>query len=310
MNKVLVTGGAGFIGSNLVFKLIDRGYHVGILDNLSTGHYENLKGLEDKIKFFEIDINDFEKVNEVIGEYDTIIHLAAMVSVPESVEKPMECYRTNVLSTINILDQCVKNNQKFIFASSAAVYGEDKSEVKIEDIPADPISPYGLSKFDVEKLCEIYGKQYGLQYSCFRNFNVYGPKQDINSPYAAVIPIFINKALKGEDLTIFGDGEQTRDFIYVEDVANAYIQAIEGDYNNVFNLGCNRRNSIKDIAQIVLSEIPTTSKVEFKEARKGDIKHSLSSYDKYNKISGWKPNVELLDGIRRTIEYYRTKNES
>ena len=301
--KILVTGGAGFIGSNLVELLKLNNYSVTVLDNLVYGNLKNIENLD--VDFLELDINNFDRVNEIVPGFDCVVHLAAMVSVPESVENPFECYKTNVLSTINIMDLCVENNINFIFASSAAVYGEDLTPIKTEDINVKPISPYGLSKFDIEVLADIYHREKGLNYTCFRNFNVYGPKQNISSAYAAVIPIFISRCLNNNDLFIYGDGKQTRDFIYVGDVCKAYLLAIEKPFNDVFNLGCDDVKSVNDLARDIKFTIRSESQIIYSSSRKGDIKHSKASSKKFRSISNWVVDFDLNKGIDLTVEYYR-----
>ena len=303
-NKVLVTGGAGFIGSNLVETLVDLGNEVTVLDNLSNGKLENLDFLKDKINFIEGDIRDSKLISELMVGKDCVFHLAAMIYVSESVEKPKLCNEINVVATKYILDECVKNNVKFIFTSSAAVYGEDNSPVKFESITPNPISPYAKSKLDVELLCEEYKNQFNLNYVCFRNFNVYGPKQDINSPYAAVIASFINKALSSDPLAIFGDGDQTRDFIYVGDVVDAMIIAYELEKSGVFNLGCNEIINLKELASLILGKINSDSSIEYHSERKGDLKHSRASSKKFQDMSSWIPKTTLSLGIDKTIKYY------
>jgi len=303
--KILVTGGAGFIGSNLVETLIKKNYQVIVYDDLSTGYKKNIKEFADKIKFVKGDIRDFKKINSNLKNIDCVFHLAAMVSVPESIQNPLDCFDTNVRASINIIDQCKQNNIKFIFASSAAVYGDDKTKIKTENTKTSPISPYGLSKLYIENLCEIYKKEFDLNYTCFRNFNVYGPKQDPNSAYAAVIPSFINNTLKKQDLNIFGDGKQTRDFIYIEDVIKAYLLAYEKNISGIYNLGCNEILNLKKLAKLVLNNSKNKINIVHKKARKGDIKHSRASSNKFQKTSTWRPVVKIGDGIEKSFKYYK-----
>lgn len=308
--KVLITGGAGFIGSNLVEDLFKKNYKIIVLDNFSTGYKNNLTEFEDKIEVINGDIRDKNLVNKLIKETSAVFHLAAMVSVPESIEKPAECYDINLTGSLNIIEACIKYNSKFIFASSAAVYGEDKTEIKTENIVTIPISPYGLSKLDIEKLCIIYNKENNLEFTCFRNFNVYGPKQDIFSSYAAVIPKFITSSLKQNDLTIFGDGSQTRDFIYVKDVTSAYINALENNINGIYNLGCSDIESINNLAKSIILKVNPNIKINYLNERKGDIKHSRASSEKFQKESFWKPIISLDNGIDKTIEYYKNEKNN
>jgi UDP-glucose 4-epimerase len=304
MVKCLVTGGAGFIGSNLVEKLLNLNYEVIVIDNLSSGYKKNLREFEKKIQFYNNDIRNFNLMNKLIKQVDCVFHLAAMISVAESIEKPFDCLDINVKASLNIIKECLKNNVKFIFASSAAVYGNDLTPIKTENLNTVPLSPYGLSKFDIERFCEIYEKE-GLNFTCFRNFNVYGPKQDVNSAYSAVIPSFIQQVLNKNNLKIFGDGNQTRDFIFVEDVINAYVIAFENNIKGIFNLGCNEIISLKDLAFKILNIFDSDHlKIEFLDARKGDIKHSRADSQKFILQSGWNSKVIFDEGLQKTFNYY------
>lgn len=302
--KILITGGAGFIGSNLAEELVKRNYQVIILDNLKTGYQENLNELD--VKFIKGDIKDRELVFDLVKDCFGVFHLAAMVSVKESVENPYECYLTNVIGSINLMDACSMYRAKFIFASSAAIYGLNNINPKTEDMRLEPYSPYGISKYDIEKLCRIYNQEKGLEYLCFRNFNVYGPKQDLNTNYGAVIPIFINRALNNQDLIIYGDGEQTRDFIYVKDVTNAYIKGLESDKKGVYNLGSNMIITINQLAKEILNIAKNnSSKIIYQKERIGDIKESMSNCDLVKKELNWKSNFLLEEGLKKTIDYFK-----
>jgi len=305
MKKILVTGGAGFIGSNLVEDLLKKNYSVTILDNFDSGYMKNLSEFKDQIQVINGDIRDNNLVDKLVKNTSCVFHLAAMVSVPESIEDPDKCFDINVEGSLNIIEACQKYNSKFIFASSAAVYGEDKTPIKTEEIITEPISPYGKSKLTIERICELLSYKENFDYACFRNFNVYGPKQDVASSYAAVIPKFITNAINSKDLIIFGDGEQTRDFIYVKDICDAYILAYENNINGVYNLGCSDVESVNSLAKRIISKINSNLKIDYKPERAGDIKHSKASAEKYYNISNWKPKVSLENGIKKTIEYYK-----
>lgn len=307
MRDVLVTGGGGFIGSNLVEKLLEGGVKVTVLDSFSTGRKKNLEHItSNNLILVEGDIRDKSLIENLTRGKDVVYHLAAVVSVPESVQNPQKCFEVNLNSSINLMDNCLKNNSKFVFASSAAVYGEDDTLVKTEDLNTGPLSPYGISKRDVEELCRLYNQQWELEYTCFRNFNVYGPRQDVSSAYAAVIPSFIVKMLEGEEVSIFGDGTQTRDFIYVSDVVDAFKLAGDNSYNDVFNLGCNEVENLNSLVNRISSKLGE-AEVKYLEERPGDIKHSRASSEKFREVSGWEPRISLDEGINKTIEYY--KNE-
>lgn len=304
MKSILVTGGAGFIGSNLVKKLIEEGFEVIVLDNLITGKKENLPK-DDRLTFIEGDILDYALLESLIKKANVVIHLAAMISVPDSIKHPEECFKINLEASKKIIDVCLKNNVVFMFASSAAVYGEDKSPIKSEESSSNPISPYGKSKLLVEEYCASL-KDRGLRFVCFRNFNVYGPRQAIDSAYAAVIPKFIERALVNQELIIFGDGEQTRDFIFVSDVIDAFLQVIRkpDNFNDFFNLGSGKTVTISQLAKLIIAKTNSSSKITFLPARKGDIKHSTASIQKI-KAKGWEPKTSLEKGLLKTINYYK-----
>ena len=306
-NKVLITGGAGFIGSNLVEELLKKNYEITVLDNFSTGHLSNISEFKNKITIIKGDIRDYSLVEKHLIDKNIVFHLAAMVSVPESVKFPKECEDININATKNILNICLKNDIKFIFASSAAVYGEDRTEIKTEDLPTIPISPYGWSKLKVEKLSEEYSKK-GLKYVCYRNFNVYGPKQDFNHPYSAVIPSFISKALNNQDLNIFGEGYQTRDFIYVKDIVGAMIVGAEEKICGVFNLGCNDIINLRDLATLIIKKTGSNSKIIYKPGREGDIMHSRASSDKIFNTIKWRSKYSFNDGLNYSLNYYTKTN--
>ena len=303
--KILVTGGAGFIGSNLVEELLKKDYAVTILDNFDSGYMKNLFDFKDQINVINGDIRDSNLVDKLVQNTSCVFHLAAMVSVSESVKDPDSCFDINVEGSLNVIDACQKYNSKFIFASSAAVYGENKTPIKTEGIITEPISPYGKSKLTIERICKLLSYKEKFEYTCFRNFNVYGPKQDVASSYAAVIPKFITNALNSKNLTIFGDGEQTRDFIYVKDICDAYILAYERNINGVYNLGCSDIESVNSLANRVISKINSNLNIIYKSQRDGDIKHSKASAKKYQMVSDWSAKMSLNNGIEKTIEYYK-----
>ena len=305
MKKVLITGGAGFIGSNLAQELVRQHYDVIILDHLNSGKIENIKEFGDRVRLVNASITDYETINKYLSECNVVVHLAALVSVPKSFEEPSKTFEINTQASENIIHQCIDNRINFIFASSAAVYGDDKTEVKTEDIEPKPQSPYGISKLEVEKLCQNYHETKGLKFTSFRFFNVYGPRQSLPPECAPVIPSFISRALCNEDLIICGDGTQTRDFIYIEDVVDALIIAIENPLNDVFNLGCNDIKDIKFLAERIINLTGSKSKIIFERERDGDIKHSRASSEKLRKRTNWKAQINLEEGLKRTINYYK-----
>lgn len=303
MNTILVTGGAGFIASHIVDKLIANGDKVVVVDNLSTGKLENLNK---EAIFYNVDILD-NKLKEVfeIERPDYVIHHAAQIDVQKSIRLPIDDARINVSGTINILECCRKHNvKKIIYASSAAVYGEPKYLGIDEEHTVAPISYYGISKHTPEHYIKVYSELYDIKYTILRYSNAYGIRQDPKGE-GGVISIFVDKLLEEDTLIIFGTGEQTRDFIYVNDIVDANILAISKGDNHIINIGTGVAISINELFNS-MKEI-SESKVEpvYKEARKGDILHSYFNISKAEKILGWKPRYLLKDGLRETIYFYK-----
>ena len=303
--KVVITGGAGFIGSHIAEYWLNQKADVHIIDNLRSGYKKNIDHL-DSVSFHNVSITDRDAVFEILKDATYVHHLAAMVSVPESIQKPIECLKINVEGLINILDAAVKNKvKKIIHSSSAAVYGDNPISPKNTDMKPMPKSPYGVTKLDGEYYLQIYQENFGLKTTSLRYFNVFGPRQDPKSQYAAAIPIFINNALKGEPLIIYGDGEQTRDFIYVKDVVAANVLAATNENaNGVFNVALGKATTINNIAKIILSETFSTSRIEYQETRAGDIKHSQATISSTIEKLNFKANYSLEEGLKETIEFY------
>ncbi|SMO66557.1 SDR family oxidoreductase [Melghirimyces algeriensis] len=303
--KVLVTGGAGFIGSHIVDQLLENGNQPIVLDNLSTGEETHLK---DGIPFYRMNVQD-EAIDWVFREEkpDVVIHQAAQSQVTQSVENPMMDAQTNILGTIRLLEACRCHGvKKIIYASSAAVYGNPEYLPIDEDHPISPLSPYGISKLTPETYIKVYAELYGLSYTILRYANVYGIRQVAHGE-GAVISIFIDRLLRNQPLTIFGDGEQTRDYIYVEDIARANIAALEHGDGETLNLGTGVSTSLNDLVK-VMGEI-YGGKVEVKHAleRSGDIRFSCFCVDRAKTVLGWSPCTELEEGLRWTMEYCRKK---
>ncbi len=304
--KVLVTGGAGFIGSNIVDLLISMGYPVVVLDDLSTGKASHVNK---KASFYRVDITDigirdiFEK-----EKVECVVHQAAQVQVRRSIVDPVFDARINILGSINLLECCRDNGvEKFIYASSGgAVYGEPRYLPADEEHPIDPLSPYGASKYIVEKYLCVYKEVHGLDYIVLRYGNVYGPRQD---PYgeAGVIAIFANKLLHGEAPTVFGDGTQTRDFVYVQDVSKANLLAIEKNVKNeVFNIGSGKETSVNEVFETIQGILKTNVKANFDPPIKGEIRRTYVSIDRAEKRLGWKPEVDIREGIQRFLKYLKS----
>lgn len=291
--RILITGGAGFIGSHIADYFIEKGDEVVVLDNLSSGKKENLSK---KTKLIIGSVTDKEILEKAVKGVDCIFHLAAVVSVPLSFQKPKLCMKVNVDGTKNVLEAALKNNvKKVIFSSSAAVYGNNLHTPLKEDEPHKPLSPYADSKVKGEKLCIEYSKK-GLKTCVLRYFNVYGIRQDPKSPYSGVITLFSEKAKKSEDITIYGDGLQTRDFINVSDIVQANVLAME-KLEGIYNVARGEEITIKKLAEEIIRISKSNSKIIYKAPREGDIKQSLADITKIKQI-GFRPKVSLIEGLR------------
>ncbi|MEK6552221.1 MAG: NAD-dependent epimerase/dehydratase family protein, partial [Bacteroidota bacterium] len=275
--KIVVTGGAGFIGSHIVEHWISKDAEVHIIDNLRSGYLSNIE-IFPKAIFHKGSITDRDLVFQVLKDTDYVHHLAGFVSVPESIKNPEECYDINVNGLLNVLDASKEYGiKKIVFSSSAAVYGENPISPKTVNLKPDPKSPYGSTKLEGESLLKIYNEQENVGATSLRYFNVFGPRQDPKSQYAAAVPIFIERALKNEPIIIYGDGEQTRDFIFVKDVVSANILAATNEkVNGVFNVAWGKAITINEIAKIIIEELQSSSKIVYEKERPGDIKHSLA----------------------------------
>lgn len=303
--KVLVTGGAGFIGSHIVEYFQGRA-DIRVIDNLRTGFKNNLAGFSHE--FIEASILDRDSVRRAMEGTDYVFHLAAMISVPESMDKPVECTEINTIGTLVVLEEAARAGvKKLCLSSSAAVYGDNPVSPKVETMAPEPRSPYAVTKLDGEYYCAMFAREGRLQTASLRYFNVFGPRQDPKSQYAAAVPIFIDRALGNQPLTIFGDGEQTRDFVFVKDVVAANVfAATQPVVSGVFNVACGRRISIGELAGTVCRLTGSSSRVLHAPARAGDIKHSLASIEKIT-AAGFKTSGTLSDGLQTTVEFYRSR---
>lgn len=304
---VLVTGGAGFIGSHVVDALLDRGYEVGVLDNLATGDERNLAQRAGSFEWHRGDLRDLETVQKAVKGYDAIIHEGALVSVARSVEDPLVTNATNVTGTLNVLRAAVDCGvSRFVFASSSSVYGETEALPKREDMPTRPVSPYGVSKLSAENYCVAFSRVYGLHTVCLRYFNVYGPRQKYG-PYSGVIPAFIKRIQNGEPPLIFGDGNQTRDFTYVLDVVDANLLSLTADVpqGEVFNIAAGHICSINELADSILTLM---GKADLRplhaSARAGDIRASYADISKARQTLGYRAKFELADGLKNVIDWF------
>lgn len=298
---IVVTGGAGFIGSHIAEEL-SKENEVVVIDNLYSGRAENVPS---NVKFIQADIRDYQSIAELISQADYVFHEAALVSVVESVEKPILTEEINVLGTLNILKALSEGHGKLIFASSAAVYGDNQNLPLKESEKPNPLSPYGVTKITGEYYCKVFYELYGIPTVSLRYFNVFGERQGYNQ-YAGVISIFINRALKGEPLIIYGDGKQTRDFIYVKDVVKANILVAKSSKANgkVFNVARGERTTILELALKVIDATNSPSSIIFDKPRPGDIRHSQADISEIKKL-GFEPEYSLEEGLLRTIEWYK-----
>ena len=303
MLKAIVTGGAGFIGSHIARELAERGYDVVILDNLSTGKRENIEPLlgRDYVNFVQGSVTDLPLLQELFTGTSYVFHQAAIPSVPRSIKDPLSSHEANITGTLNVLlaarDSGVK---KVVYASSSSVYGDTPTLPKREDMTPSPLSPYAVTKLAGEHYCRVFQEVYGLPTSCLRYFNVYGPRQDPGSQYAAVIPLFIQKASRGEPPVIFGDGEQSRDFTFVRDVVEANILAAESDACGAFNVGRGERTTINGLAELIIELTGSKVKAVHENPRAGDIKHSLADISRATGF-GYAPKYKLEAGLKETI---------
>jgi nucleoside-diphosphate-sugar epimerase len=308
--RYVVTGGAGFIGSNTVDELVKRGHSVVVLDDLSAGKEENLAEIRNKITFIKGSITDIEVVRKAMHEADFVLHLAARTSVPRSVKDPIGSNTINIDGTLNVLvaarDAKVK---RIVFAASSSAYGETATLPKVETMQPAPISPYGVTKFVGELYLQTFGRCYGLENVCLRYFNIFGPRQDPSSPYSGVLAKFCTAALNETTPIIFGDGEQTRDFTYVENAVQANLLAFEAPSSvsgKVFNIGVGGRVSLNKVVELLgkISGHPMESKHD--PNREGDIRDSQADITAARNFLGYEAPVDFEEGLRRTFEWYKT----
>lgn len=301
--KILVTGGSGFIGSHVVEHYQAGPVEIRVVDNLRTGYRNNLNGL--RHDFIEGSITDPVCVREAMAGVDYVFHLAAMVSVPESMEKPRECNQINVDGTLILLEEAERAGvKKLVMASSAAIYGENATVPKVESMLPEPRSPYAITKLDGEYYCEVFRREGRLNTATLRFFNVFGPRQDPKGAYAAAVPIFIERALKGESITIHGDGGQTRDFIYVKDIIGALTLAAEQEnVQGVFNAGYGGKITIKGLAEAIVELAGASSSIRYGPSRPGDVRHSRASTDKLRAL-GWQPQYTWQNALEQTLQHF------
>jgi nucleoside-diphosphate-sugar epimerase len=306
--RYVVTGGAGFIGSNTVDELVRRGESVVVLDDLSAGKEENLAEIRNKISFIKGSINDLETVRRAMREAEYVLHLAARTSVPRSVKDPLETNKVNIEGTLNVLvaarDAKVK---RVILAASSSAYGETPALPKVETMQPEPISPYGLTKYVGELYSQLFGRVYGLQNVSLRYFNVFGPRQDPGSPYSGVLSKFCAAFLEKTEPVVFGDGEQTRDFTYIDNVVQANLLACEAPVasGKVINVGTGTRTSLNQTLQLLREISGENLQAKYEPVREGDIHDSQADIALSRELLQYEPTVDFPEGLRRTFEWYK-----
>lgn len=308
MARFVVTGGAGFIGSHLVEHLLGEKHEVAVIDNFATGLRENLQPFMDRITLHEIDLRNAPAVEDAMKGADYVLHQAALPSVPRSVIDPLESHEVNATGTLNLL-VAAKNAgvKRLAYAASSSAYGDTLEPVKHEGLMPQPISPYGVSKLACEQYCFAFYRCYGLETVCLRYFNVFGPRQNPNSPYTGVMAIFIPLMLQGKRPTIFGDGSASRDFTFIRNNVHANMLAIAAEKapGEVVNIACGESYTMLDIVQSINKILGTNIEPIFAPPRPGDIKDSCASVEKAGRVLGYKPLVRFEDGLAETIEWYR-----
>jgi UDP-glucose 4-epimerase len=307
MTSYLVTGGAGFIGSNLVDKLLQRGDKVRVLDNLSTGHMENVAAVRDRIDFLEADICNLEQIRPCFAGVDYVLHMAALPSVPRSVADPLSANKVNIEGTLNVLlasrDAKVK---RVVFAASSAAYGDNPILPRVESHPPRPMSPYALTKVAGEYYCQVFANIYGLETVALRFFNIFGPRQDPHSQYTGVLSKFITAYIKGTTPTIFGDGEQSRDFTYIDNVVDANLRACTapGAPGKVINVGVGGRFTLNQTIGLLNQIFGKQVTPRYEPPRRGDVLHSQADMSLARQVLGYEPRVTYEQGLRKTVEWY------
>jgi UDP-glucose 4-epimerase len=308
MERFLVTGGAGFIGSNICKKLVSQGCFVRVIDNLLTGKKSNLADVIDKIEFIQADMGDSQVAQSAMKDIDVVLHQGALPSVPVSIDNPAATHQHCVNATFTLLlaarDASVK---RFVYAASSSAYGDAPTSPKIETMPASPLSPYAVAKLTGEYYCSVFYNIYGLETISLRYFNVFGPYQDPASQYAAAIPAFVTAILKDEPPTIYGDGEQSRDFTYVDNVVDANLLAARArcTKGEVINIACGRAVTVNEIVDMINNLLGKNIKPIYTDPRPGDVKHSLADITAAKKLIGFKPTVSFHDGLQKAIDWYR-----
>jgi len=311
MATYLVTGGAGFIGSNIVEELVKRNEEVIVIDDLSTGKIENIKPFLDKITFYKGSINDLKLLEKAMKDADIILHQAAIPSVPRSIDNPLMTNNANITGTLNVLETARNlGKRRVVYAASSSAYGDQPVAMKTETLNPNPMSPYAIQKLTGEYYCRVYHKIYGLETIALRYFNVFGPRQDPNSPYAAVIPLFIKAVMNNEQPVIYGDGLQSRDFTYVANNVHAVLLAAHTKNKDAFgetiNIALGNSVNLLQLLEKINKILCTDIRPVFRERRKGDVMHSLADISRAKKLLDYSPVVSFDEGLKLTIDYYKS----
>jgi UDP-glucose 4-epimerase len=310
--RFLVTGGAGFIGSHIVRRLVREGAEVRVVDDLSTGLLARLEGVRHSIQYVQADLADDQVADDLADGVDYVLHQAAVPSVQRSVSDPLGTNRANVTATLNLLESCRKAGvRRFVYAASSSAYGDTEILPKIEEMPPNPLSPYALQKLVGERYCKLYYDLYGLETVSLRYFNVFGPDQDPHSEYSAVIPKFISKLLVKELIVVYGDGEQTRDFTYVDNVVEANLLAVQATKasGKVLNVGCGERISLNRLITLLEEFVGVKAKVTYGASKPGDVHHSLADISLARRLLGYEPKIMVREGLRRTLEAFAKSDQ-
>jgi len=311
--KYLITGGAGFIGSNIAHTLLKNGNSVRILDNFSTGRRINIADIQDKIEVIDGDISDYWTVKEAVQDIDYVLHQAALPSVPRSVKNPLTSNKVNIDGTLNLLEACKQAGVKrFVMASSSSVYGDTPELPKHERMPTDPLSPYAVTKLTCEKYCKVFYSLYGLETVCLRYFNIFGPRQDPKSEYAAVIPKFILALSSGNQPVVFGDGEQSRDFTYIDNAVQANLLATtaSGAPGKFYNIACGARFTLNELLDMLREIIGNDIEAKYTQPRPGDILHSYADIAHAKSDLKYDPKVMFKEGLKKTVEWFTSDKTS
>jgi nucleoside-diphosphate-sugar epimerase len=311
--RVLITGGGGFIGSHLVDHFLATGHEVRVLDNFATGRRENLLHVMGDVELVEGDMQSYERVHNAVRDCEVVLHQAALPSVPRSVADPLTSNASNVIGTLNVLLAARDSGaRRVVFASSSSVYGANDTLPKTEDLAPTPISPYAVTKLTGEGYCRSFHHVYGLETVALRYFNIFGPRQDPLSQYAGAIPNFITASLTGTTAEVFGDGEQSRDFTFVENVVEANRLALEapGAAGEIFNVACGERITLNQVLADIAAITGTEVDARHLPPRAGDVPHSHASIERARTELGYEPRVSFREGLRRTIDYFAARQES